>query len=123
MITRNTTISRNFNGFYANLLPEIAGKIVENSDQRRHLAGGDLSQGQTPDQSAYFRMVRQLKMHQAGSIDLQSTAALRTEAWYTKLPEARLKGCRSSVRLECETYSDSRHLLITDPWFLGRSRP
>ena len=33
---------------------EIAGKIVENSDHRRHLA--DPSQGQTPDQSAYFRM-------------------------------------------------------------------
>lgn len=35
-------------------LMEIAGKIVENSDHRRDLI--DPSQGQTPDQSAYFRM-------------------------------------------------------------------
>lgn len=35
-------------------LMEIAGKIVENSDQRRHL--NDQSQSHTPDNSAYFRM-------------------------------------------------------------------
>ena len=38
----------------ASLEQEIAGKIVENSDHRRHLV--DTAHGQTPDQSAYFRM-------------------------------------------------------------------